>query len=71
MKVSDLIEKLQDFDEDMEVHFSYDYGDHAHTEAAPKVKRVEELGVKHSSYIDMDRIAYEDEEEEKIVIVLS
>jgi len=71
MKISELIGKLEEFDEDMDVHFSYDYGDHARTEVAPKIKHVEELGIKYSDYHKMDRIAYEDEEEEKIVVVLS
>ena len=71
MKVRDLVKRLHEFDEDMDVHFSYDYGDHARTEVAPKIRRVEELGIKYSSYHDMDRVAYEDEKEDKIVVVLS
>jgi len=56
MKVSDLIELLQEHDEDAEVHFSYDYGDHWHTNVAPKVMNVSEAYVKHSEYHRMDAL---------------
>ena len=42
MTVSDLIERLQDFDEDAIVLFSCDYGDYCHTQQALTVDRVEE-----------------------------
>jgi len=56
MKVSDLIERLREYDEDAEVHFSYDYGDHWHTNVAPKVTTVADYYVKHSDYHRMDAL---------------
>ena len=42
MKVSDLIELLKMEDQDAEVHFQYNYGDHWRTQVAPKVDSVHE-----------------------------
>ena len=41
MQVKDLIEQLKYLDQDAEVHFAYNYGDHWRTEVAPKVGRVD------------------------------
>jgi len=62
MKVSELIELLQMEDQDADVHFSYNYGDHWRTQVAPTVDSVEEGVVKYSSYHNMDKI--EDDEDE-------
>jgi hypothetical protein len=62
MKVSELIELLQMEDQDADVHFSYNYGDHWRTQVAPTVDSVEEGVVKYSSYHSMDKI--EDDEDE-------
>ena len=56
MKVSELIELLQCEDQDAEVHFQYNYGDHWRTQVAPTVDRVEEGYVEESSYHRMDRV---------------
>ena len=59
--VKELIEQLGYMDQDAEVHFSYNYGDHWRTQVAPKVGGVEEGVVKYSDYHRMDKIE-EDEE---------
>ena len=61
MQVKDLIEKLQSMNPDAEVHFSYNYGDHWHTEVAPTVSSVDEGVVKYSAYHNMDKLMDENE----------
>ena len=56
MQVKELIEMLQDMDQDADVHFAYNYGDHWRTEVAPKVGRVDEGAVVYSEYHRMDKI---------------
>lgn len=56
MKVSELIEQLQCMDQNAEVHFSYNYGDHWRTQVAPTVDRVEEGVVEYSTYHSMDKL---------------
>ena len=60
--VKELIEQLGYMDQDAEVHFSYNYGDHWRTQVAPKVGSVEEGVVKYSDYHRMDKI--QDDEDE-------
>ena len=60
MLVRDLIELLEGYDADMEVHFSYNYGDHWRTEVAPKVGGVEEGAVVYSEYHRMDKMVEDD-----------
>jgi hypothetical protein len=60
--VKELIEQLGYMDQDAEVHFSYNYGDHWRTQVAPKVGGVEEGIVQYSSYHRMDKMI-EDEED--------
>ena len=62
MKVSELIEQLGYMDQDAEVHFSYNYGDHWRTEVAPKVSNVSENVVKYSDYHLMDKIETDEDE---------
>ena len=57
MLVRDLIELLEGYEADMEVHFAYGYGDHWRTEVAPKVSNVREGVVEYSDYHRMDKIA--------------
>ena len=64
MKVSELIEQLQCMDQDADVHFAYNYGDHWHTVVAPKVSNVSEGYVQFSAYHDMDRIADDEDLDE-------
>ena len=56
MNVRKLIEQLQSMNPDAEVHFSYNYGDHWHTEVAPTVVRVDEGVVEYSDYHRMDKM---------------
>ena len=60
MKVAELIEMLQGLDEDMEVHFQYNYGDHWRTQVAPKVDMVELGTVKYSDYHRMPKVVESD-----------
>jgi len=64
MLVRDLIELLESFDADMEVHFAYNYGDHWRTEVSPKVSDVREGVVEYSEYHRMDKVADEDYDDE-------
>jgi hypothetical protein len=57
MLVRDLIELLEGYEADMEVHFAYNYGDHWRTEVAPRVSGVREGVVEYSDYHRMDKIA--------------
>ena len=60
MLVKELIESLQYMDQDAEVHFSYNYGDHWRTEVAPAVGRVDEGAVVYSDYHRMDKLVEDD-----------
>jgi hypothetical protein len=55
MLVKELIESLKYMDQDAEVHFAYNYGDHWRTEVAPKVGSVDEGAVVYSEYHRMDK----------------
>jgi hypothetical protein len=61
MKVAELIESLKYMDQDAEVHFSYNYGDHWRTEVAPAVSRVDEGYVGYSDYHRMDKMLDEED----------
>jgi len=62
MLVKELIEMLEGMNQDAEVHFAYNYGDHWRTEVAPRVDRVDEGAVVYSDYHRMDKIAEYDDE---------
>ena len=74
MKVKELIEILQEYNSEMEVHFSYDYGDHRRTQVAPEVTDVTECAVAYSEYHQMDKLLREDSdfngEEQRYVVVI-
>ena len=61
MLVRDLIELLEGYDADMEVHFSYNYGDHWRTQVAPTVDSVMTGRVVHSAYHSMDKVVDEED----------
>jgi len=61
MLVKELIEMLEGMNQDAEVHFAYNYGDHWRTEVAPRVDRVDEGAVVYSDYHRMDKIAEHDD----------
>ena len=67
MKVSQLIAMLEGEDQDADVHFSYNYGDHWRTEVAPKVSNVTVGIVEFSDYHRMDKLVgeYEDQFDEE------
>jgi hypothetical protein len=65
MLVRDLIELLEGYDADMEVHFAYGYGDHWRTTVAPRVSNVSGGLVQYSDYHRMDKLADEDFEDEE------
>jgi len=64
MLVKELIEMLEGMNQDAEVHYAYNYGDHWRTEVAPRVDRVDEGAVVYSDYHRMDKIAEYDDEVE-------
>lgn len=64
MKVQDLIDELQSYDPEAEVHFHYNYGDHWRTLVAPKVTQVFDGPVVWSEYHRMPKIADEDYDDE-------
>jgi len=61
MQVKELIEMLSYLDQNAEVHFSYNYGDHWQTQVAPSVDRVDLALVKYSEYHRMDKLMDEDD----------
>ena len=61
MKVSKLIELLQGMEQDAEVHFSYNYGDHWRTRVAPEVETIDEGVVVYSDYHSMDKLVDDEE----------
>jgi len=60
MTVQELIVQLLTLNPDAEVHFAYNYGDHWHTQVAPKVEEVSMGIVQYSDYHGMDRLMDED-----------
>jgi hypothetical protein len=64
MKVKDLIEQLGYMDQEAEVHFQYNYGDHWRTQVAPSVDSVEMGVVKYSDYHRMPKVVEPDWDEE-------
>ena len=62
MKVSELIELLRMENQDAEVHFSYNYGDHWRTQVAPAVSSVQADTVAYSEYHRMDKIVADEAE---------
>ena len=75
MTVAELVETLKSFDQDTEVVFSYNYGDHSRTQVAQKVRCVEDRMAVHSSYHNMDMIVDQEDEDDvtdaKMVIAIS
>jgi hypothetical protein len=61
MTVQELIEKLEEYDPDANVHFTYNYGDHSRTMVAPMVRNVDEHLVVRSEYHNMPVIIDEDD----------
>lgn len=72
MKVKELIQALQEFDQDDEVHFSYQYGDYGRTVVADAINTIEAQRIKYSDYHNTYRLVDEDEdlEDTQRVVVL-
>jgi len=74
MKVKELINQLQDFDEELEVCFSYNYGDYPKTMVAENIHDVDESEVVYSDYHRMNRIVDDDREGDRenstVVVIL-
>jgi len=76
MRIKELIEELEAFPEDTQVFFSYDYGDHCHTDVAEAPECVELRKVTWSDYhdkhklVDPDRPADDEEDESFDAVVL-
>ena len=62
MKVSELIDILGRYDQDVEVHFSYNYGDHWRTEVAPAICQVSDGVVEYSDHHRMDKLVTDEDE---------
>jgi hypothetical protein len=71
MTVNELKEYLEQFDGDMEVKFSYNFGDYWKTQVAKDISDVEEGYVKYSDYHRMDQIDEDEEEDSERVVLLS
>jgi hypothetical protein len=71
MTVNELKEYLEQFDGEMEVKFSYNSGDYWRTQVAKDISDVEEGYVKHSDYHRMDQIDEDEDEDSKLVVLLS
>jgi len=65
MLVRDLIELLEGYDADLEVHFAYNYGDHWRTQVAPSVDSVDMGIVEYSDYHRMPKVVEVDDDEEE------
>jgi len=65
MLVRDLIELLEGYDADMEVHFAYGYGDHWRTTVSPRVSNVSGGLVQYSDYHRMDKLVEDEEFEDE------
>ena len=61
MQVKELIEILGHYDQDVEVHFSYNYGDHWRTEVAPAICQVSDGVVEYSDYHRMDKLVTDED----------
>ncbi len=74
MRVRDLITQLQQFDPDMQVVKSYDYGDHWNTTVCPDVDEPEEREIKYSDYHGMDMLVGRNDDDDwrhtEMVVVL-
>jgi len=61
MLVKELIEMLGGMNQDAEVHYAYNYGDHWRTEVAPKIDSVDVGSVVYSDYHRMDKMVENDD----------
>ena len=69
MKVSDLIELLQEMDPDATVRFAYNYGDRSRTMVTPEVESVEMGFVAPNAYVNDYAVADDNDDAELAVIL--
>lgn len=65
MTVAELREELERFDDETEVMFAYDYGDHPHTIVADSIAEVDNGTVVWSSYHRTYKVAEDEDEVER------
>lgn len=70
MTVGELINELQAFPPETEVHFAYPYGDYWRTTVAPPVSSVDEGEVVHSDYHRMPKVVEEGVHSDAVAVVL-
>lgn len=70
MKVYELIQMLESFNPNADVHIQYNYGDYWRTQVAPKASSVEECPVTYSDYHQMDKVVEEPGDDERMVVVI-
>ncbi len=74
MTVQELINRLEQYDPQTQVHFAYNYGDHWRTMVAPAVQSVEEMRIEYSGYHEQFKLVDDEEEdndEQQSVVILS
>jgi hypothetical protein len=71
MTVNELKEYLEQFDGEMEVKFSYNYGDYWRTQVAADISDVEEGYVKYSDYHRMSQVDEDEDDSSERVVLLS
>jgi len=70
MKVKELIEMLSEFDAEMEIGFSYNYGDHWNTAVVEDISTIDEEQVQWSDYHSMNKIADDEDEKTHTMLIL-
>ena len=73
MTVKELKGLLEGFEDETEVGFAYNYGDHCRTMVVANIKYGDTGPVKHSDYHSMNRLVDDDDNEygEKQMLILS
>ena len=71
MTVNELKEYLEQFDGETEVKLSYSSGDYWRTQVAKDIRSVKEGYTKYSDYHGMDKIDEDEDEDSKLVVLLS
>lgn len=67
MNVKQLKKELEYWDDDMDVYFSYDYGDHAHHIVVEEIEFVGAVKVRESSYTGT--LVMDGEAEEAVLVL--
>lgn len=66
MTIKELKNEIELYDENLEVMFSFDYGDHTHTLVAENISNVGTAYVEPSDYHRMDKVLDGDLDSDKI-----